>query len=94
MKMRPNLVAGVAAAAALALSACGVAGGTSGGTQGGHAASVPARHARMDMQVTELKDLAEMKRVSSWQTAEHVFGTSAWGVLCGETGEQGTGPLG
>ena len=38
MRIRLNLVAGVAAAA-LALTACGAAGGTSGGTQQDHAAS-------------------------------------------------------
>jgi hypothetical protein len=59
--MRPNLVAGVAAAA-LALTACGVAAGASGGTPGGLAAPVSARHAWSYDRVTELKDLAQLKR--------------------------------
>jgi hypothetical protein len=73
MKMRPNLVAAVAAAA-LALTACGVAAGASGGTPGGHAAPVSARYARSDDRVTELKDLAQVKRETSWKAAELAWG--------------------
>ena len=60
MRTRPSLVAG-AAAAALALTACGIAAGTSTGTQGGQAASVPARQ-QTGIAVTDLKDLAQVKR--------------------------------
>lgn len=63
MRIRPNLVAGVAAAA-LALTACSVAAGTSGGTHTDHAAPVSA-----DSRFTELKDLAEVKRDTSWRAA-------------------------
>ena len=71
MRMRPNLAAGVAAAA-LALTACGVAAGASGGTPGAHAAPVSARHAQSDNRITELKDLAGVKRETSWKAADPV----------------------
>jgi hypothetical protein len=60
MRTRPSLVAG-AAAATLALTACGIAAGTSAGTQGGHAASVSARQPT-GTGATDLKDLAQVKR--------------------------------
>jgi hypothetical protein len=60
MRMRLSLVAG-AAAAVLALTACGTAAGISGGTPGGHAASVSARQPT-GIGLTELKDLAQVKR--------------------------------
>ena len=69
MRMRPNLVAGVAAAA-LALTACGVAVGTSGGTQGGHAASVSVRHAPTDTRYSEMRELAKVKREVSWKAVD------------------------
>jgi hypothetical protein len=62
MRTRLSLVAGAAAAAALALTACGIAAGTSAGTQGGHAASVSAGQPRTGIGVTDLKDLAQVKR--------------------------------
>jgi hypothetical protein len=60
MRTRPSLVAG-AGAAALALTACGIAAGTSAGTPGGQAASVAARQPT-GIGVTDLKDLAQVKR--------------------------------
>ena len=76
MRMRPNLVAGVAAAA-LALTACGVAAGASGGTPGGLAAPVSARHAWSYDRVTELKDLAQVKRETSWKAVDPVRAQTA-----------------
>jgi Spy/CpxP family protein refolding chaperone len=61
MRTRPSLVAG-AAAAALALTACGVAAGTSAGTPGGQAGSVSAGQPRTGIGITDLKDLAQVKR--------------------------------
>lgn len=69
MRMRPNLVAGVTAAA-LALAACGVAADTSGRTHRDHAAPVSARHAPADTSFAELKDLAQLKRVTAWKAAD------------------------
>jgi hypothetical protein len=69
MRIRLNLVAG-AAAAALALTACGSAAGTSGGTQKDHAASVSARHAQTDTGFTDLRDLARVKRDTAWKAVD------------------------
>jgi hypothetical protein len=71
MRMQLNLVAGMAAAA-LALTACGVTAGASGGTPAAHAAPVSARHAQTDNRVTELKDLGQVKRETSWKAADPV----------------------
>jgi hypothetical protein len=65
MRTRRNLVTGIAAAA-LALTACGIAAGTSGGTPAGHAAAVSARQAPAGTWVTEQGDLAQVKRHIVW----------------------------
>jgi hypothetical protein len=64
MRTRRNLVTGVAAAA-LALTACGIAAGSSGGTPAGHAA-VSAGHAPDSTWVTQQGDLAQVKRHIVW----------------------------
>jgi len=61
MRTRRNLVTGIAAAA-LALTACGIAAGSSGGTPAGHAAAVSAGHAPAITWVTEQGDIAQVKR--------------------------------
>jgi hypothetical protein len=69
MRMRRNLVTGVAAAA-LALTACGIAVGSSGGTPGDHATSVSAGQAPADTWVTEEEDIAKLKRHIAWKAAD------------------------
>jgi hypothetical protein len=69
MRTRLNLVTGVAAAA-LALTACGVAAGTSGGASGGHTTSMSARHASAGTSYSEMRELATVKRDTSWKAAE------------------------
>jgi hypothetical protein len=69
MRTRRNLVTGVAAAA-LALTACGIAVGSSGGTPGDNAASVSARHAPADTWVTEMDDIAKVKRHIVWKSGD------------------------
>jgi hypothetical protein len=64
MRTRRNLVTGVAAAA-LALTACGIAAGSSGGTPAGHAA-VSAGHAPDSTWVTQQEDIAQAKRHIVW----------------------------
>ena len=51
-----------AAAAALALSACGIAVGISGGTPVARASPVSARHAPVNTGFADLRDLAQLKR--------------------------------
>jgi hypothetical protein len=65
MKTRRNLVTGIAAAA-LALTACGMAAGCSGGTPAGHAAAASAGHAPAGTWVTEQGDIARVKRHIVW----------------------------
>ena len=50
------------AAAALALSACGIAAGTGGGTAGIQAAAPHAGHAVTDTRFADMKELAQVKR--------------------------------
>lgn len=64
MRTQRNMVTGIAAAA-LALTACGIAVGSSGGTPTGHAA-VSAGHAPAGTWVTEQGDLAKVKRHIRW----------------------------
>src|SRR5690349_1642792 len=50
------------AAAALALSACGIAAGIVGGTPTAHASVVPARHVPGNTGLAGLRDLAQVKQ--------------------------------
>ena len=61
MKMRPRLVTGIAAAA-LAVTACGLAAGSAGETPGHHSSSVSAQQAPADNTFTAIRDLAQAKR--------------------------------
>jgi hypothetical protein len=70
MKMRPRLLTGIAAAA-LAVTACGLAAGSAGGTPGDHASSVSARQAATDNTFTAMRDLAQAKRHVTGEAAEH-----------------------
>ena len=63
------MVTGIAAAV-LALSACGIAAGTGGGTPGTHAAAPQAGHAEIDTRVADMRELAQVKRETSWKAAE------------------------
>ena len=65
MRTRRNIVLGVAAAA-LAVTACGIAASNSGGTPGMHVARVSAQHAPMSTSATNLEDLAGVKRHAMW----------------------------
>jgi hypothetical protein len=64
MRTQRNMVTGIAAAA-LALTACGIAVGSSGGMPAGHAA-VSAGHAPASTWVTEQGDIARVKRHIVW----------------------------
>ena len=70
MKMRPRLVTGVAAAA-LAVTACGIAAGSAGGTPEDHATSASAQQAPTDNTFTAMRDLAQVKRHAGWNAVEH-----------------------
>jgi hypothetical protein len=59
------MVTGIAAAA-LALTACGIAASSSGGTPTGHPAAVSAGQAPAGTWVTEQGDLAQIKRHIVW----------------------------
>jgi hypothetical protein len=61
MEMRRNRKIGVAAAA-LAVSACGLAISNSGGASGGHLAPVSARHAPAATPITDQEMFARVKR--------------------------------
>ena len=65
MRTRRNLVTGIAAAA-LALTACGMAAGCSGGTAAGHAAAASAGHAPAGTWVTGQGDIAQVKQHIVW----------------------------
>lgn len=65
MRTRRSLVTGIAAAA-LALTACGIAVGSSGGTPTGHAAAVSAGQASASTWVTEQGDIVQVKRHIVW----------------------------
>jgi hypothetical protein len=64
MRTQRNLVTGIAAAA-LAVTGCGIAAGSSGGTPARHAA-VSAGHAPVGASVTGQGDLAQVKRHIVW----------------------------
>ena len=65
MRMRRNMVLGVAATA-LALTGCGAAVSNSGGAPGVHVARVAARNASMGTSAIALEDLAGVKRHMTW----------------------------
>ena len=69
MRTRRNMVTGVAAAA-LALTAGGIAAGTSGGTSAGHPAAASAEQAPAGTRVTERGGLAQVKRHIVWTTGD------------------------
>jgi len=69
MRTRRNIVTGIAAAA-LALTACGIAADTSGGTPAGHPAAASAGHAPAGTWVTDQGDLAQVKRHIVWTTGD------------------------
>jgi hypothetical protein len=69
MRTQPRLATRVAAAA-LALSACGIAAGTSSGTPVAHASVVSARHAPGDTRFADLRQLGQMKRDAAWAAVE------------------------
>ena len=65
MNTRQQVVLGVAAAA-LAVTACGMAAGHSAGMPGEQAARVAAQTAPMSTSVTTMEDLVRVKRHSRW----------------------------
>jgi len=69
MRTRRNLVTGIAAAA-LALTACGIAASSSGETSAGHPAAVSAGQAPTGTWFTEQGDLAQVKRHIKWTTGD------------------------
>ncbi|MGE5290016.1 MAG: hypothetical protein ACM3ML_23085 [Micromonosporaceae bacterium] len=69
MRTRPNLVAGVAAAA-LALTTGGITAGTAGGTQEARAVLVSARHAPVDTRYQDMRELAQVKWETAWAAVE------------------------
>jgi hypothetical protein len=69
MKTRPRVAIKVAAAA-LALSGCGIAVGTSGGAPVADASVVPARHPPGNSQFADLRDLAQAKRDGGWAAVQ------------------------
>ena len=76
MKTQPRLAIRVAAAA-LALSACGIAAGTSGGTPVAYASVVSARHAPDDTRFADLRALAQVKRDAAWAAVERAWARPA-----------------
>jgi hypothetical protein len=69
MKTQPRVAVKVAAAA-LALSCCGIVAGTSGGTSVARASAVPARHAAGNSGFADLSDLAQAKRDAGWAAVQ------------------------
>jgi hypothetical protein len=76
MRTQPTLAIRVAAAA-LALSACGIATGISGGTSVAHAAVVSARPAPGDNRFAELRELDQVKRAVAWAAVERAWARQA-----------------
>jgi predicted lipoprotein len=72
MKTQPKLAIRVAAAA-VALSACGIA----AGTPMADAAVVSARHAPGDNRFTEMRVLAQVKRDAAWAAVERAWAQQA-----------------
>jgi hypothetical protein len=69
MNRQPRLAIKVAAAA-LALSACGITVDTPGGTPVARASVVSARHAPGDTRFADLRGLAQVKRNVAWGAIE------------------------
>jgi hypothetical protein len=76
MRTQPTLAIRVAAAA-LALSACGIATGIPGGTSVVHAAVVSARPAPGDNRIAELRELDQVKRAVAWAAVERAWARQA-----------------
>jgi hypothetical protein len=76
MRTQPTLAIRVGAAA-LALSACGIATGISGGTSVAHAAVVSARPAPGDNRFAELRELDQVKRDVAWAAVERAWARQA-----------------
>jgi hypothetical protein len=76
MRTQPRLAIRVAAAA-LALSACGIATGISGGTPLAYASVVSARHVPSDTRFAELRALAQVKRDAAWAAVERAWARPA-----------------
>ena len=72
MDTQPRLAIRVVAAA-LALSACGIAAGTSGGTPVAHASVASARHAPGDNRFAELRAPDQVKRAVAWAAVERAW---------------------
>ena len=83
MRTRRNLVTGIAAAA-LALTACGIAAGSSGGTP----AAVSAEQAPAGTWVTGQGDLAQAKRHIVWATGDPVGAQQPQADRSGATDQQ------
>jgi hypothetical protein len=71
MRTQPRLAIRVAAAA-LALSACGIAAETAGGTPVAYASVVSARHAPGDSRFADLKTMAQVKREVGWAAVPRI----------------------
>lgn len=66
------------AAAALALSACGIATQISGGTPVAHASAVSVRHGRGDAsRFADLRELGQVKRHVAWAAVERAWARQA-----------------
>jgi hypothetical protein len=82
MNTQPKLAIRVAAAA-LALSACGIAAGASGGTPMADAGVVSARHAPWDNRFAEMRLLAQVKRDAAWAAVERAWARQTPGDASG-----------
>jgi len=69
MKTQPRVAVKVAAAA-LALSACGIAAGTSAGTPAARASVGPVPHGAEDSVFADLRYLAQAKRDAGWAAVQ------------------------
>ena len=69
MNTRSRLAIRVAAAA-LALSACGITVGTAAGTPVAYASVVTSRHAPGDARFADLRTMAQVKRAVAWAAVE------------------------
>jgi hypothetical protein len=76
MNTQPRLAVRVAAAA-LALSAFGIAAGISGGTPVAHASVVSVRHAPADNRFADLRALDRVKRDVAWAVVERAWARKA-----------------
>jgi hypothetical protein len=90
MRTRTKLVTGIVAAS-LVLTAGGIAIGTSGGTRGAQATSVSAQHPRAATMFTDMKDLAQLKRIIARNAVEAAWARQAHAGTSQFT-DQGTSP--